>query len=125
MKGQRATWERFLPGVAVLRRYKRSYLRGDIIAGITVAAYLVPQVMAFSIIIGLPAVTGLWASLAPLLLYFLFGTSRKLSLGPESATALMTAAGVSALVGSAPWWGQQEDLGSSRRSQLCWRSRWD
>ena len=101
MKGQRATWERFLPGVAVLRRYKRSYLRGDIIAGITVAAYLVPQVMAFSIIIGLPAVTGLGASLAPLLLYFLVGTSRKLSLGPESATALMTAAGVSALVGSA------------------------
>ena len=101
MKGQRATWERFLPGVAVLRRYKRSYLRGDIIAGITVAAYLVPQVMAFSIIIGLPAVTGLWASLAPLLIYFLLGTSRKLSIGPESATALMTAAGVSALVGAA------------------------
>lgn len=101
MKGQRATWERFLPGVAVLRRYERSYLRGDIVAGITVAAYLVPQVMAFSIIIGLPAVAGLWASLAPLLIYFLLGTSRKLSIGPESATALMTAAGVGALVGAA------------------------
>ena len=101
MKGERAAWERFLPGVAALRRYERPWLRGDIVAGVTVAAYLVPQVMAYAVIAGLPAVVGLWATLAPMLIYFFLGTSRKLSIGPESTTALMTAAGVGALVGAA------------------------
>lgn len=94
-------WERFLPGVAALRHYQRSWLRGDILAGVTVAAYLIPQVMAYAVIAGLPAVVGLWAVLAPMLVYFFLGTSRKLSIGPESTTALMTAAGVGALVGAA------------------------
>ncbi|WP_156227363.1 SulP family inorganic anion transporter [Corynebacterium comes] len=94
-------WERYLPGIGVLRRYERSWLRGDVVAGVTVAAYLVPQVMAYAVIAGLPAVVGLWAILAPMLIYFILGTSRKLSIGPESTTALMTAAGVGALVGAA------------------------
>lgn len=101
MKGERAAWERFLPGVAALRRYERPWLRGDVVAGVTVAAYLVPQVMAYAVIAGLPAVVGLWATLAPMFIYFFLGTSRKLSIGPESTTALMTAAGVGALVGAA------------------------
>ncbi|GAB3596203.1 putative sulfate transporter [Corynebacterium faecale] len=101
MKGDRAAWERFLPGVAALRRYERPWLRGDVVAGVTVAAYLVPQVMAYAVIAGLPAVVGLWATLAPMFIYFFLGTSRKLSIGPESTTALMTAAGVGALVGAA------------------------
>lgn len=96
-----AAWERYLPGVAVLRRYERGWLRGDIVAGVTVAAYLVPQVMAYAVIAGLPAVAGLWAVLAPLLLYAALGSSRQLSIGPESTTALMTAAGVGALVAAA------------------------
>ena len=83
MKGERAAWERFLPGVAALRRYERPWLRGDIVAGVTVAAYLVPQVMAYAVIAGLPAVVGLWATLAPMLIYFFLGTSRKLSIGPR------------------------------------------
>lgn len=101
MRGRQAAWERFLPGAAALRRYERSWIRGDVVAGVTVAAYLVPQVMAYAVIAGLPAVVGLWAILAPMLIYFFLGTSRKLSIGPESTTALMTAAGVSALVGAA------------------------
>ncbi|HJE11396.1 MAG TPA: SulP family inorganic anion transporter [Corynebacterium glutamicum] len=84
-----------------MRGYQRSWLKGDVIAGITVAAYLVPQVMAYAVIAGLPAVVGLWGVLAPMALYFFLGTSRKLSIGPESTTALMTAAGVGALVGAA------------------------
>ena len=96
-----AAWERYLPGVAVLRRYERGWLRGDVVAGATVAAYLIPQVMAYAVIAGLPAVVGLWAILAPLLLYAALGSSRQLSIGPESTTALMTAAGVGALVGAA------------------------
>ncbi len=90
-----------LPGVAVLRRYDRVWLRGDVLGGITVAAYLVPQVLAYAEVAGLPAVTGLWAVGPGLLVYALLGSSRQLSVGPESTTALMTAAGVGALVTAA------------------------
>lgn len=96
-----AAWERYLPGAAVLRRYERRWLRGDAVAGVTVAAYLVPQVMAYAAIAGLRPVAGLWAILAPLALYALLGSSRQLSVGPESTTALMTAAGVGALAAAA------------------------
>jgi sulfate permease, SulP family len=86
----RLIW-RLLPGAAVLAGYERGWLRGDLLAGITVAAYLVPQVMAYATVAGLPPVVGLWAILAPLALYALLGSSRQLSIGPESTTALMTA----------------------------------
>lgn len=98
---QPARWERRLPGVAVLRRYDRVWLRGDVLGGITVAAYLVPQVLAYAEVAGLPAVTGLWAAGPGLLVYALLGSSRQLSVGPESTTALMTAAGIGALVTAA------------------------
>ena len=84
-----------------MRNYQRGWIKGDVIAGITVAAYLIPQVMAFASIVGLPAVVGLWAVLGPMAIYFVLGTSRKMSIGPESTTVLMTAAGISALVGAA------------------------
>jgi len=80
-----------LPGIAQFRGYQRGWLRGDLLAGITVAAYLVPQVMAYAEVAGLPPVTGLWAILGPLVVYALMGSSRQLSVGPESTTALMTA----------------------------------
>ncbi len=67
------------------------------IAGLTVAAYLVPQVMAYADIAGLPAVAGLWAALPALALYILFGSSRQMSVGPESTTALLTAATIAPL----------------------------
>jgi len=98
---QQARWERRLPGVAVLRRYDRVWLRGDVLGGITVAAYLVPQVLAYAEVAGLPAVTGLWAVGPGLLVYALLGSSRQLSVGPESTTALMTAAGIGALATAA------------------------
>ncbi len=85
------------PGLATMLRYRRSWLRGDLLAGVTVAAYLVPQVMAYAEVAGLPAVVGLWAVVAPLLVYALLGSSRQLSIGPESTTALMTAAAIGAL----------------------------
>lgn len=95
---RRLSWA---PGLAALAGYHRRWLRGDLVAGVTVTAYLVPQVMAYAEIAGLPAVTGLWAILPPLLVYAVLGGSRQLSIGPESTTALMTAAGVGALVASA------------------------
>ena len=94
-------WQRLVPGVVAMRGYERGWLKGDVVAGVTVAAYLVPQVMAYSIIVGLTAVAGLWAALAPLAVYFVLGTSRKMSIDPETTTSLMTAAGVGALVGAA------------------------
>src|SRR6266545_2149264 len=97
-----ALTDRLLPGVAQLRGYQRSWLRGDVLAGLTVAAYLVPQVMAYGALAGLPPVTGLWAILAPLALYALVGSSRQLSVGPESTTALMTAVVVAPLAGGQP-----------------------
>ncbi|MER7045074.1 SulP family inorganic anion transporter [Streptomyces jumonjinensis] len=91
-----------LPGITLLAGYRRSWLRGDVLAGITVAAYLVPQVMAYASVAGLPPVTGLWAVLPALVLYALLGSSRLLSVGPESTTALMTAAVVGPLAAGDP-----------------------
>ncbi|MFE2012873.1 SulP family inorganic anion transporter [Streptomyces sp. NPDC059491] len=98
-------WRRLVPGtpgVAVLARYERSWLRGDLLAGVTVVAYLVPQVMAYATVAGLPPVAGLWAILPALVLYALLGSSRLLSVGPESTTALMTATVVAPLAAGDP-----------------------
>ena len=99
--GAAPRWARFAPGLHALLNYDRGWLRGDVVAGVTVAAYLIPQVMAYAEIAGLPPIAGLWAILAPLAIYALLGSSRQLSIGPESTTALMTAAGVGALLGAA------------------------
>ncbi|MEU9265174.1 sulfate permease [Streptomyces sp. NPDC048251] len=90
-------WRRLVPGLVALLGYRRAWLTGDLLAGVTVAAYLVPQVMAYAGVAGLPPVAGLWAILPALGLYAVFGSSRLLSVGPESTTALMTAAVVAPL----------------------------
>ncbi len=77
--------------------YQRGWLRGDLLAGVTITAYLIPQVMAYAEVAGLPAVVGIWASVGALLGYALVGTSPQLSVGPESTTALMTAAAIAPL----------------------------
>ena len=86
----------------VLAGYRREWVRGDVVAGITVAAYAVPQVMAYAELAGLPAVVGLYAILVPLVLYALLGSSRQLSVGPESTTALLTAAAIAPLAAGDP-----------------------
>jgi SulP family sulfate permease len=80
------------PNAARLLRYDRVFLRGDLLAGATVAAYLIPQCMAYAELAGLPPIAGLWAVLAPMTAYAIFGSSPQLSVGPESTTAVMTAA---------------------------------
>ncbi len=91
---------RVLP--AWTRGYQRGWLRADALAGVTVAAYLVPQVMAYAQVAGLQPAVGLWAAVGPLLVYALVGSSRRLSAGPESSTALMTATTVGALATGDP-----------------------
>lgn len=93
---------RLLPGLVRLRGYQRSWLRYDVLAGVTVAAYLIPQVMAYAEVAGLPPVVGLWAIVGPLLVYAVLGSSQQLSVGPESTTALMTAAAVGAIAAGDP-----------------------
>ncbi|MCV7300472.1 sulfate permease [Mycobacterium barrassiae] len=90
--GNLRSFRDWAPGVAQFRNYERAWLRGDVIAGLTVTAYLVPQVMAYATLAGLPAVVGLWVAAVALVVYVLIGSSRKLSVGPESTTALMTVA---------------------------------
>jgi len=93
---------RWVPGLAQFRGYRPEWLRGDVLAGLTVAAYLVPQVMAYATVAGLPPVVGLWAALVPLVVYAVLGSSRQLSVGPESTTALMTATALAPLASGDP-----------------------
>jgi high affinity sulfate transporter 1 len=86
----------------MLRGYRRSWLRGDLIAGVTVAAYLIPQVMAYATVAGVPAVAGLWAALPALVIYAVLGSSSSLSMGPEATTALMTAIAIGPLASGDP-----------------------
>jgi sulfate permease, SulP family len=90
------------PGLGLLHDYDRSWLRWDALAGVTVAAYLIPQVMAYAGLAGVDPVAGLWAALPAMVIYAILGTSRQLSVGPESTTSLMTASVVAPLAAGDP-----------------------
>lgn len=91
-----------VPGLMVLADYPRHWLRTDLLAGVAVAAYMIPQVMAYSSIVDLPPEVGLWAVVAATAGYAVFGSSRVLSAGPESTIALMAAAAVAPLTNGDP-----------------------
>jgi SulP family sulfate permease len=93
---------RLAPGVRRMLDYRRSFLRGDVLAGVTVAAFTVPQVMAYAGVAGVPAVAGLWAVVPAMAAYALLGSSRQLSVGPESTTALLAAAAIGPLAHGDP-----------------------
>lgn len=98
-------WTRWIPALGWLSAYKREDLRGDAMAGLTVAIMLIPQGMAYAMLAGLPPHIGLYASVLPPFLYALFGTSRQLSFGPVAMDSLLVATGVGAiaLAGSADY----------------------
>jgi SulP family sulfate permease len=83
-----------VPLLATLRDYDKRDARGDIVAGLTTAVMLIPQGMAYAMLAGLPPVYGLYASLVPLVIYAIFGTSRQLAVGPVAMVSLLVAAGV-------------------------------
>jgi len=85
---------RWMPGLELLRRRRGEDLRRDVVAGAVLAALLVPQGMAYAQLAGLPPVTGLYATLVPLVVYFLLGPSRILVLGPDSAVSPLVAAAI-------------------------------
>ncbi len=94
--------KKFIPILEWLPNYKKSQLRGDVVAGITVATVLIPQGIAYALIAGLPPIYGLYAALVPQLMYAIFGSSRQVAIGPVAMDSLIVATGVStlALIGS-------------------------
>lgn len=94
--------ESVIPALGWLRRYSRDDATGDLTAGIIVAIMLVPQAMAYALLAGLPPEIGLYASMAPPIIYALFGSSRTLAVGPVAVASLMVAAalGQRAMAGS-------------------------
>src|SRR3954469_1995200 len=85
---------RWVPGLQTLKRYELAWLRHDIVAGIVMTTMLVPVGIAYAQASGLPGITGLYATIVPLLAYALFGPSRILVLGPDSALAAVILAAV-------------------------------
>jgi high affinity sulfate transporter 1 len=86
--------DRWIPLLGVLRTYERAWLWNDLVAGLVLTAILVPVGMGYAEAAGLPAIYGLYATIVPLLAYAVFGPSRILVLGPDSALAAFIAAAV-------------------------------
>jgi high affinity sulfate transporter 1 len=85
---------RFVPMVGWIRSYERGWLRGDLIAGVAVAALVVPKNLGYAGIAGVPLQNGLYAAAAGAILYAIFGTSRQISTGPSSGLAAVAASAV-------------------------------
>ncbi|WP_092776820.1 SulP family inorganic anion transporter [Jannaschia pohangensis] len=86
------TLSRYLPILTWGRAYDRSAFGGDLIAALIVTVMLIPQSLAYALLAGLPPEAGLYASIAPIILYAFFGTSGALAVGPVAVVSLMTAA---------------------------------
>jgi MFS superfamily sulfate permease-like transporter len=108
------TWS--VPGLGVLRTYQSRWLAKDVVAGLVLSALLVPQGMAYAELAGLPAVTGLYTSILCLVGYPIFGPSKILVLGPDSALGPMIAATILPLIGAGG------DLARAVAWPRCWRS---
>lgn len=95
-------WIHWLPGVRTLRQYEVAWLPRDIVAGFVLATMLVPVGIAYAVASGLPGIHGLYATIVPLLIYALFGPSRILVLGPDSALAAVILGVITPLSGGDP-----------------------
>lgn len=100
--------KRIFPILNDLSTYNSKLFKGDLIAGLTVGVLLIPQGMAYAMLAGLPPIYGLYASLLPLLVYALLGTSRQLSVGPIATDSIFIATSVSILA----------EIGSDRYIEL-------
>ena len=90
-------WHRYLPALNWLSTYNRSLFSNDLLAGTIVAIMLVPQGMAYALLAGLPPEVGLYASIVPLVIYGLMGSSRSLAVGPVAMVSLLVASGLAPL----------------------------
>jgi high affinity sulfate transporter 1 len=96
--GARSRLDRHVPGLGLLRGYRPAWLRADLVAGLVLAAILVPQGMAYAELAGLPAVTGLYTTIACLVGYAVMGPSRILVLGPDSSVSPLIFAALAPLL---------------------------
>src|SRR4029450_13056831 len=95
-------WMRWVPGLRTLRQYELSWLRRDVTAGLVMTTMLVPVGIAYAEASGIPGINGLYATIVPLLAYAVFGPSRILVLGPDSALAPVILAVVLPISGGDP-----------------------
>ena len=93
---------KYIPITEWLPKYKASYLKYDIPAGLTIGIMLIPQGIAYALIAGIDPIYGLYTALIPQLIYAFFGTSRQLAVGPVAMDSLIVFAGVSAIAQSDP-----------------------
>ena len=100
---------KYIPLFDWIRNYDKSDLSGDLVAGITVGVMLIPQSMAYAVLAGLPPVYGLYASVFPMIIYGILGTSRELAVGPAAIICILIVAGVSEFA----------EVGSDRFIQLA------
>ena len=103
------SWRRLIPSLPILewgRGYDRNTLTSDLMAALIVTVMLIPQGLAYALLAGLPPEVGLYASIAPLVLYAILGTSRVLAVGPVAVVSLMTASAIGqhAVTGSQEYW---------------------
>jgi high affinity sulfate transporter 1 len=91
-----------VPGIRLLRTYRRQWLSRDLIAGVVLTGLLAPAGLAYASASGMPPVAGLYASILPLLIYAMFGPSRIMVLGPDSSLTPLIAAAVIPLVATDP-----------------------
>ena len=87
----------YLPVLDWGSRYDRDKLSGDLVAAVIVTIMLIPQSLAYALLAGLPPEAGIYASILPIVLYAIFGTSRTLAVGPVAVVSLMTAAAIGKL----------------------------
>ena len=88
---------KIIPILEWLPNYEKSFLKGDLIAGITVGIILIPQGIAYALIAGLPPIYGLYCALVPQVIYAIFGSARQVAIGPVAMDSLIVATGVSTL----------------------------
>ena len=115
-----------VPLAPSLRGYRAAWLRSDVAAGLAIAAVGLPSAIAYPAIAGLPPETGLYASIAPLVAYAIFGPSRQLIVGPDAATMTVLAArpdrGARRHARRDRPRRRRRDAGAGRRRRsTCWR----
>lgn len=88
---------KYIPISLWLFNYQRSWLKGDLIAGMVVCVVLIPQGMAYALIAGIDPIYGLYTALVPPVVYSIFGSARQISPGPVAMDSLLVMTGVSAI----------------------------
>lgn len=96
------TWSNYFPIAQLGRDYRREWLRGDLLAGISVCVVMIPSVIAYAELAGLSSIHGLYAALAGMVAYALFASSRQVIAGPDAAITLLVGTGIGIFVADDP-----------------------